>query len=201
MTWHALKTKQELTLWDSAEAGGDEEVGLGILCHTSCPWGQSGHCVGFGRKKVGGIREEGDIYVCVCVCWGHCLVPRLHHRTVIPFIAEQSRAVPASFFTPTEHTLAFYLYFLWSLTDRGVKPTRTLYCVVLLIYTNCTRLYAKAFSFWNVGVKILAVIGRGRNENARDTRLRIQNTVFVPCVILTHTVSVKYDMCFKNSLK
>ena len=61
-------------------------------------------------QEKGGSREKGCVYVCMCVCscvcvWrGVCvcgeggrgavelLVPRLHHRTVIPFTAEQSRA-------------------------------------------------------------------------------------------------------------
>lgn len=29
----------------------------GILCHTSCPWGKSGRCVGFGTEKEGGGKE------------------------------------------------------------------------------------------------------------------------------------------------
>lgn len=48
------------------------------------------------------LWQEDGRNVCVWVsrgaCWGQRLVPRLHHRTMIPFSAERSRAVLAVFF-------------------------------------------------------------------------------------------------------
>lgn len=31
----------------------------GFLCHTSCPWSRSAHCVGFGMETEGG--EKGEV--------------------------------------------------------------------------------------------------------------------------------------------
>lgn len=96
LCWRHSRSRMCETLfywWEDEQGGGGE----GILCHTCCPWGQSGS-FGFGRKEEGGSEEEGNVSVCVRRggCWGQRLVPRWHHRTVIPFSVEQSRAVPAA---------------------------------------------------------------------------------------------------------
>lgn len=78
--------------------GGGEGRGSRATQVAPGAWVVASALAGKGRKQ----RRGGCVCVCVEVggCWGQLLVPRLHHRTVIPFSAEQSRAgtVAASLF-------------------------------------------------------------------------------------------------------
>lgn len=62
--------------------------GEGGLCHTSCPWGLSGH-VGLAE---GERKHRGGSGACGCVEGGQLWVPRLHHSICISF---HLRAEPA----------------------------------------------------------------------------------------------------------
>lgn len=74
--------------WGGGGKGEEVEMeGEGSLCHTSCPWGLSGH-VGLAE---GERKHRGGSGACGCVEGGQLRVPRLHHRTVFPFTSEQSR--------------------------------------------------------------------------------------------------------------